>query len=56
MSIKYYQANDAIQKWGVNIAIRRSILNYCGEKAQDAEVIEPTPLPEQSNSSQQDAQ
>ena len=56
MSVKYYLANDAIQKWGINISIRRTILNYCAEKAIDAEVIEPTPVPEQSNQPKQEPQ
>lgn len=56
MSIKYHLAQDALNKIGLNKAIRRSILNYFGELAQDAEVIEPTPLPEQSNQPKPDPQ
>jgi len=56
MSIKYHLAQDALAKIGLNKAIRRSILNYCAEKAIDAEIIEPTPVPEQSHQPKPDPQ
>lgn len=40
MAIKYYQAQDAIQKFGINVAIRRTILSKLAEDAIDAEYSE----------------
>ena len=56
MAIKYHLAQDALQKIGLNKAIRRSILSYLGEQAVDAEEIKPTPVSDEDSKPQSDSQ
>ena len=45
--IKYYNYQDALAKWGMDIAIKRYILQTLAEDAIDAEYSESTPVPEE---------
>lgn len=50
MATKYYNYQDALAKWGMDIAIKRYILQTLAEDATDVEFTEEsTRLPEEND-------
>lgn len=55
MATKYWQHQDAVQKWGLNVAIKRGMLQTLAEDATDVEFTEEsTRLPEKDDRTSKD--